>query len=44
MSTPGRIARIALAVVLAAAAGAAWAGYRQPGFLLYLGNAAWLCG
>ena len=42
MSTP-RIARAALAAVLVASAAAAWAGYRQPAFLVYLANATWLC-
>jgi hypothetical protein len=39
-----RIARLALMATLVAAAGAAWVGYRQPAFLLYLGNATWFCG
>jgi hypothetical protein len=38
-----RIVRVALAAALVAAAGAAWAGYRQPAFLLQLATAAWLC-
>jgi hypothetical protein len=39
----GRIARLALAAALVAAAGAAWAGYRQPAFLLHLATAIRVC-
>jgi hypothetical protein len=37
------MAKLALAAALAAIAAAAWAGYRQPAFLVHLANATWLC-
>jgi len=43
MNAGARLARLALAAALIAAAGAAWTGYRQPAFLLHLATAAWLC-
>jgi hypothetical protein len=38
------VARVLLAGAAAAITAAAWAGYRRPDFLLWLGNAVFLCG
>jgi hypothetical protein len=38
-----RIAKLVLAAALALSTAAAWAGYRQPAFLVHIANATWLC-
>jgi len=37
------VLELALAVALAAVATLAWLGYRQPDFVLWLGNSLFLC-